>query len=475
MNIGAVTTPTISSAARSIENAAVRNDKVERMLRAPVGGTLFRLAAPNVAGFMILSAVAAAEIWYAGQLGIHALAALALGFPMYMLMQMLAAGAFGGAAAAAVARAVGAGDVERAEALAWHAVVVALVASALLAVLFLVFGSTVYAALGGVGGTLAAALAYSDIVFAGGVVFWVFNILSSVLRGAGDMKSSALVMVLTASIQVFLGGALSLGWGPFPSLGVAGIAWGAVIAAAAGTLVLVLILTSGRSGVRLRFAALRLRWLLFHDILRVGMLAAVNPVLSVATVVLLTGLVSGYGDAALAGFGIGTRLEFVLIPIILGIGAALIAMVGANVGAGQMARAHRIGWLGGAAAAVIAGTIGSATALWPEAWAGILTQDAAVFAAGAAYLAIIAPFYAFLGLGMSLYFASQGAGAMFWPVGAGAVRLLVAAGGGALAVAWFDIGYEGLLGFVAAGLVVYGLGTALAIHLGAWRRGEIFD
>ncbi len=442
---------------------------VEQLLTGPIGGTLWRLAAPNMAGFLISSGVTVAEIWYVGQLGIHSLAGLALGFPMYMLMMMLSAGAVGGAIAAAVARAVGAGENWRAEALAWHALVIALVAGGLFTLVFLTFGPTIYAALGGGGETLAAVLAYSDIIFAGCLIVWMFNTFASLLRGAGDMKAPALAMLLTAAVQVPLSGALSLGWGPFPLLGIAGVAWGALIAMAVATVVLGLRLISGRSGLRLRFAAMRLQRGLFRDILRVGLVAAANPLLTVATVILLSGLVSRYGDAALAGFGIGARLEFVLIPIVFGIGAALIAMVGTNIGAGQLTRAHRVGWTGGAAATVIAGAIGTATAVWPDAWAGILTQDAAVFAAGAAYLGIVAPFYAFFGLGLSLYFASQGAGAVFWPVAAGAGRLLVAVGGGALAVGWLDAGYDGLLGFVAAGMVVYGLGTALSILLGAWR------
>ncbi len=445
------------------------NRNVERLLTGPIGATLWRLAVPNTIGFLVGSGVTVAEMWFVGQLGIHSLAGLALGFPMFMLMMMLSAGAIGGSIAAAVARAVGAGDNATAEALAWHALVIALVAGALFTLVFLTFGPAIYAALGGGGETLAAALAYSDIVFAGCLIVWMFNTFASLLRGAGDMKAPALAMLLTAAVQVPLSGALSLGWGPFPRLGIAGVAWGALIAMAVATVVLGLRLISGRGGLRLRFAALRLQRGLFRDILRVGLVAAANPLLTVATVVLLTGLVSRYGDAALAGFGIGARLEFVLIPIVFGIGAALIAMVGANIGAGQLTRAHRIGWTGGAAATVIAGAIGTATAVWPDAWAGILTQDAAVFAAGAAYLGIVAPFYAFFGLGLSLYFASQGAGAVFWPVVAGAGRLLVAVGGGALAVGWLDAGYDQLLGFVAAGMVVYGLGTALSILLGAWR------
>ena len=90
--------------------------------------------------------------------------------------------------------------------------------------------------------------------------------------------------------------------------------------------------------------------------------------------------------------------------------------------------------------------------------------------AATAYLIIVGPFYAFHGLGLSMYFASQGAGTVIWPVVSSALRLLVAAGGGMLAVQAFNSGFEGLLMFVAAGMVVYGVGTALSILLGAWRR-----
>jgi putative MATE family efflux protein len=450
--------------------AAIRNRTVERLLKGSIGGTLWRLAAPNTIGFLVASGVTVAEMWYVGQLGTQSLAGLALGFPMFMLMVMLSAGAMGGAMAAAVARAIGAGQPARAEALVWHALVIALVAGGMFSVVYLIIGPAFFAFLGGSGDTLAAAIAYADVIFAGILIVWLFNTLGSVLRGAGDMKSPAFAMILAAAIQVPLSGALALGWGPLPRLGVAGVAWGTLAAFSVATVFLGALLWSGQRGIRLRLTALSFRRTLFADILRVGMVASVSPVLTVATVILLTGLVSRFGDAALAGFGIGSRLEFLLIPVVFGIGAALIAMVGTNIGAGQIARAHRIGWIGAAAAAGITGAIGTVAALWPEAWASLFTDNAAVLLAAGAYLVIVGPFYAFHGLGLSLYFASQGAGTVVWPVVAGAVRLVVAAGGGIVAIQAFDMGFNGLLAFVAAGMVVFGLGTAASVLFGAWRR-----
>lgn len=443
---------------------------VENLLNGSIGGTLWQLAAPNTIGFLAGSGATIAEMWIVGQLGMHSLAGLALGFPMFMLMMMLSTGALGGAMAAAVARAVGAGQTEKAEALVWHALVIALVAAGLFTTVFLLFGSAVYSLLGGIGDTLVAAVDYSNIIFAGSLVVWLFNTFSSLLRGAGDMKSPALALIFASTLQIPLSGLLAFGWGPFPNLGIAGVAWGALTAFSVATIILGIRLSSGRSGLRLRTAVPRFQRRLFGEILAVGLVAAANPLITVTTVILLTGMASRFGDAALAGFGIAARVEFVLIPIVFGIGAALIAMVGANIGAGRLSRALRIGWVGGAAAALIAGAIGTATAIWPESWAAIFTDNPEAFLAAATYLTIVGPFYAFHGLGMSLYFASQGAGTVIWPVVSAALRLLVAVGGGVLAVEVFNIGFVALPVFVAGGMMVFGLGTALSVLLGAWRR-----
>ena len=132
------------------------------------------------------------------------------------------------------------------------------------------------------------------------------------------------------------------------------------------------------------------------------------------------------GDAAIAGYGIGSRLEFMLVPISFGIGAALTALVGTNIGARQYHRAQRMAWSGALMAGGIAATIGIVVALWPDLWLGLFTSDPAVLASGRHYLSIVGPVYGFFGLAMALYFASQGTGEMVWPVAARPPAQLVA-------------------------------------------------
>ena len=80
--------------------------------------------------------------------------------------------------------------------------------------------------------------------------------------------------------------------------------------------------------------------------------------------------------------------------------------------------------------------IGVAAALFPAGLAALFDRDPAMIAAGSTYLRIVGPFYGFFGLGMALYFASQGAGALKWPLLAGVSRLVIAVGGGYLLLRW---------------------------------------
>lgn len=448
------------------------SEKFSLFLTGPITPVLLKLAAPNIVGFFVMSCVSIAEMWYVGQLGTSALAGFAIMFPMVMLMMMLSAGSIGGVIAATTARTLGAGDYSKANRIVWHATFLAIIASVLFYSLFQLFGADIAVAIGAEGDSLEQALNYSEVVFTGLLTIWLFNIFSSLLRGAGDMKTPAAVMIIVAGVQILLSGMLSLGWFGFPELGIAGIGWGLIIAMLVGTVLTFLKLVSGRSVIR--FSRNNLTWDpdLALEMGKVGIIAASNPFLSVTTVVLLTGLVSRFGEEAIAGFGIGARLEFILIPIVFGLGAAMISLVGTNIGAGQIKRAEKAGWIGGSIAALLCGIIGVIVGFYPQSWAGIFTNDPGVYGTAAAYLVIVGPSYLFFGLGLSLYFASQGAHAVFWPVFASVGRIIVAVGVGSYAVEVLDEGYEALLWCVAGSLFVYGIVPALALLMGAWRRAN---
>jgi Na+-driven multidrug efflux pump len=323
--------------------------------------------------------------------------------------------------------------------------------------------------MGGRGPALEAALTYSHVMFGGAIVFWLLNTLTSVVRGTGTMVLPAAITTGSALLYLGLAPALVMGWGPFPRLGVAGTATANLVGFGLASLVLIGYLASPWSTVRLTFKGLEIRRELFWEILRVGAPGSLNTVLTNLTVVFITGLVGPFGTSALAGYGMGARLEYLQIPLVFGMGSALVAMVGTNVGAGQIARAERVAWTGAGIAAGVTASIGLLAAVFPRVWLGLFTTDAQAQAVGVTYLLIVGPFYGFFGLGLALYFASQGAGRLGWPLTAGFLRLAVAAAGGWIAGYWLGWGLPGIFAAMAAALLVFGLTVAAAVKAGAWR------
>src|SRR5262249_30919802 len=306
----------------------------------------------------------------------------------------------------------------------------------------------------------------SNVVFAGALLVWIFNALANVIRGTGNMALPATVTCAGAAVLIPVSPCLIFGWGPCPRLGVAGGAVAVLAYYAAGSVALAAYLWSGRSVVRLAWAGIGFRWPLFRDILRVGAVAALVTVQTNLTIAIATGLVGRFGPAAIAGYGTGSRVEYLLVPLVFGLGGLLVAMVGTDIGAGQRDRAVRAAWIGAAIAAGLTELIGLGAAA-PHAWLALFDTDPAMLDAGTRYLHAVGPLYGLYGLGMALYFASQGAGRLLWPLLANLMRLVIAAGGG-----WLVLRWSGNLSqvFLALGvaLAAFGLINAGAVAGGAW-------
>jgi len=441
--------------------------RTRHLLEAPIAPTLLRLAAPNTVVMIVQASIGLIETWFIGKLGTAALAGVALVFPVFMLMQMMSAGAMGGGISSAIARALGSGRRADADALAYHALAIAFVFGVVFTLAVLGGGQWLYGRMGGTGASLDAAKTYSNVVFAGSILVWFFNSLANVIRGTGNMAVPAAVTCAGAAVVIPLSPCLIFGWGPFPEIGIAGGAAALLAFYAAGSAVLVAYVWSGKSVLRPSLGGSGFRWPLFLDILRVGAVAALVTVTTNLTIAIATGFVGQFGPAAIAGFGTGSRLEYLLIPLVFGLGGPLVAMVGTCIGAGLHDRALRTAWIGAGIAVGLTEAIGLWAAAFPRAWLTFFDTDPAMIDAGASYLRTVGPVYGLFGLGMALYFASQGAGRLAWPLVANLVRLAIAAGGGWLALRW-----NGGLGYVflalAAALAAFGLINAAAVARGAW-------
>src|SRR3954449_3925940 len=341
-----------------VRTTAVPAAAVNSLLTAPILPTLLTLAIPNTIAMFGTALVAVAETSYIGRLGTEPLAGIALVFPFVMLTQMMSAGAMGGGVSSAISRALGAGNRDRAAMLALHAAMIGACAGLFFTVMMLVFGRTFYGLLGGRGGVIEQAVQYSHVLFSGAMAIWLVNTLASVVRGTGDMRIPSVTLIGVAIVQVAVGGGLGLGLFGLPQLGMRGVAPGQLTAFSLGAIFLAWYLVSGRSRLALNFSAFAFQRGMFMDILKVGAISCLSPLQSVLTILIFTRIVAGFGTETLAGYGMGSRLEFLLIPITFAFGVASVPMVGMAIGAGLVTRARQVAWTAAAAAGLTVGLVG---------------------------------------------------------------------------------------------------------------------
>ncbi len=444
--------------------------RTRRLLEGPIVPTLLRIAAPNlVVNVILISVTTSVDAHFVGQLGLDALAGLALVFPLMMLMQQMANMAMGGAIAAAIARALGAGRRDDASSLAIHALVIAAVAALSFSAVFLIGGPALYELLGGRGAVLAAALEYSNVIFAGAFAYWFLGALTSIVRGTGHAAVLAYVYVAAELLHIALAPALVFGWGPLPRLGITGAGLATLLSLIVACVALAAYILSGRTSLAPVLSARHLERRLFGEILHVGVPMSLAPVLNNAALSTLTAYASVLGVTSLAAFGAAVRLEYLLYPLNFGLGAAVLAMVGINIGARQFGRAARIAWIAVGLSACVMTAVGALAVVMPNLWMSLFSQDPAIRAEAAGYLAIVGFAYPFVACN-TLMSAFQATRQPQWPLAAMTCRLMVVVVGGWIALDVLQAGLVGLGVVTALGLAAWGLVQSIAFRLFARLR-----
>jgi MATE family, multidrug efflux pump len=455
--------------------------RTQMLLQAPITPALLRLAAPNAVVMLAQMSIGLVEVYFVARLGTASLAGISLVFPILSLVGAVSQGAVGGGVVTAIARALGRGQRREASELVWYAIAIAMIFGAMTTLIALGAGPLFYRAMGAHGASLAAAVRYSSLIFAGSVLIWIFNLLLAAIRGTGNLFLPLVVVCGGTLVILPLSPALIFGLGAFPMLGVTGGAAAILAYYAAGSLCFALHLWGGHGALRPAVTPPRMTLAPFHEILSVGGMSAIVSSTTNLTIVTITLYVSHAGVSALAGYGAGARLEFILVPLCYGIGGPAGIMIGTNIGAGQTARALRTAWTTVLLAWCIAEAVGVAFAIWPGAWMRAFSTDPAVIATGVAYLRTVGPFFGFFGMGYALYCVGQGAKRMEWPVFGAVTRAMIAvAGGFALVHAGLSLGYIflavslGMLSFGCLSLpglaLRHGIGAAAHRRLAAHRR-----
>ena len=441
-------------------------NNLDMILNGPVLKMIYKLSLPNSITGISMVLIVITDAYFVSQLGNVPLASLALVFPFLTLMQMMSAGAIGGASTSSISRFLGADLIENANSAIWHAILIGIFMSLIYTIIFGFFPEYIYSSMGGDKDVLDGAIDFSEIAFGGAVFTWLLYIFSAILRAMGEFVVPAKVQILGCLFQIFLGGVLTVGWFGFESFGIVGPAIAMVVSHFFMMIYLYFYIKYKQKIIKLRTYPLNKKS--FLDIMKVGAGGLINSITIAGTVAVVTASVSHYGIEALAGYGLGSRLEIIITPLVFGIGSVLTAAVGINAGANQMSRAKKIAWVGAIMSFIIIGVISIAVAVYPELWldnfeTNILSKKYAIL-----YLIIVGPFYCFFAAGQTLYFASQGTGKIFFPVIVGIIRFLTVS-----VVCYLTIIFSWSLSHifyaVSFGLAITGIGLSLCMLGPDWN------
>jgi Na+-driven multidrug efflux pump len=430
--------------------------RTHMLLTRPIAPTILRLAMPNATVMMVQILIGLLEAYFVSRAGVDALAGVAPVFPLVSLIVAIAQGAIGGGFVTTVARALGTGRTGEASEYVWYAVLIGVPLGLATTAVMLLSGPALYSHMGVSGTALEIAVSYSFTIFAGALLIWMFNLLMAVVRGTGNLQVPVIVVCGGALILVPLSPVLISGGFGYQGLGASGGAVAMLVYYGLGTLAYTVWLW-GRFGIlKPSFRVPKLSLSPALAILRVGGMSSVVSATTNLTLAIVTAYVAVGGVEALAGYGAGSRLEFLLVPLAYGIGGPVGIVISANLGAGQIDRAVRASWIGVLMAGSLTELIGLVAAAFPQAWIGIFSHDPSVLQIGAEYLHRVGPFFGFFGIGYALYCVGQATRRMEASVFAALLRAAIAVIGG-FVVVWLKADVTWNFIAVALGMVAFGL------------------
>ncbi|NOX69940.1 MAG: MATE family efflux transporter [Gammaproteobacteria bacterium] len=314
--------------------------KKARLTTGPVGRQMVSMTAPVLFGIFTMMLQGFVDAYFIGRVGDDALAALGFAFPVLMIVSSVAIG-LGAGTSSVVARAIGADDHNRARRLSTDSLILSFLITVVVCVIgFLTIGP-LFRLLGAPESMLPLIAGYMRILYVG-VPFVVVGMVGmSSMRATGDTRLPSMLMVIAAIFNVILDPILIFGLGPAPEMGLNGAAMAALISRAGifiGMLYFLRVRLDMLSFYRAKLADVRSSW---ADILHVGIPAAgTNAIIPIATAV-ITAMLARYGPDAVAGFGVASRVEALMLVMFYALSATIGPFVGQNLSAGRADRIFR--------------------------------------------------------------------------------------------------------------------------------------
>ncbi|SHF12738.1 putative efflux protein, MATE family [Modicisalibacter ilicicola DSM 19980] len=307
------------------------------LLTGPIAATLVKKSLPVAAGSIAMMLFNLVDAWFIARLGTQPLAAISFTFPVSFTVISLAIGLAIGTSAV-VGRRLGRGEVDTVRRRATDALLLALLLGVAVTLVGQATVSSLFTALGADQALMPYIHDYMGIWYLGAIFVIAPRVLSSVLRAQGNTLVPGLMIGAAAILNGLLDPLLIFGWGPLPALGVGGAALATVISWSVMTLALLIYLRAMIALRDMTWSTLVDSW---RELGRIALPAAVTSVFTPIAMALVTRIVADYGHAAVAAFGVGTRIDAIAQIAVLSLSMTLSPFVSQNHGAGRPERVKR--------------------------------------------------------------------------------------------------------------------------------------
>jgi len=312
----------------------------ENLLTAPIGPVLKKMTKQVLFGMILLMSFNLVDTYFIGLLGTDPLAAISFTFPVTFTIISLSIG-LGIGTSAVIAKARGANLLEQAKDDGLGALILSFMLVAVLAFTMYLSTDSIFTLLGAKADLLPLIHQYMDVWYIGAVFLMSPMVGNAVLRASGDAKTPSLIMAMSGLINAILDPLLIFGIGPFPELGMQGAAIASVIAWGFGFVIVIYVLAVKRKLIWLRWIPIAEFITIARRILKIGLPAAGANMLTPIAMAVLTAMIAVHGNAAVAGFGVGTRIESIASMVVLALSMTLPPFISQNFGAGQWDRVER--------------------------------------------------------------------------------------------------------------------------------------
>jgi len=301
------------------------------LLKDSIPGLIKKIALPASIGTLFQTLFNIVDTFFAGTISPEALSALAKSFPIYFIIIAACVGVTVGGTSL-IANSIGENNKSKIHGYFAHTIIYAIIVSILITAIGLFFAPFLFELMGSETEVVKLGLSYTNVVFAGSIIFIMLVALNSLLHADGDTKTYRNVLILSFFLNILLNPLFIFGFGPIPAFGISGIGIATIVAQFIG---LVIVFIKASQSIRIKDISLKdfnlnlkiLTNLFFQS----APISAALLLISVGNFIILT-YIGVFGEFATAGYGSAARFEQILLLPVLGLNTAIISIIGQNYG-----------------------------------------------------------------------------------------------------------------------------------------------